>query len=250
MDENPTCELQDPWARWRLCHILRLGKRSPGWSTSPLEAHKISSFKSKIKKAQTQDRETLTCACKDQFQLQKNADCNQDRGSPTPPHWTGLLEIGTLTATLNCKFKVVAVKRNIPTKFQYLVEDGCSFPAFGIWQVHTYFPPGTFTPCSSSACRWVEALLVSHFFTSVPSHFCKNTWPLWLSFSPEFFSILKIGTWRSCTIAGYPSRPSAGVLNMHHAQPRPISLDFLGMEVFAGFLADWLDFLISEELIL
>lgn len=36
---------------------------------------------------------------------------------------------------------------------------------------------------------------------------------------------------------------------MHQAQPRPISLDFLGMEVFAGFLADWLDFLISEELI-
>ena len=101
----------------------------------------------------------LTCACRDQSQWRKNAGCNPGRESPTPPHWTGLLEIGTLTATLNCKFKVVAVERNIPIKFQYLVEDGCSFPAFGIWQVHTYFPPGTFTPCSSSACRWVEALL-------------------------------------------------------------------------------------------
>ena len=36
---------------------------------------------------------------------------------------------------------------------------------------------------------------------------------------------------------------------MHQAQPRPISMDFLGMEAFVDFLAVWLDFLILEDLV-
>ena len=36
---------------------------------------------------------------------------------------------------------------------------------------------------------------------------------------------------------------------MHQAQPRPISMDLLGMEAFVDFLAVWLDFLILEDLV-